>query len=161
MENTPQKWLATPRCAAHQNSQPAVPNEHQNGFEIIKGERLFLAQLEKLKLFPFLDNLTTQKEQGKVILKTDIFTSTSTSENFRGKQKKKKKVSSLYLKQVPQSKSPCGQLVIFICQMFEMLLDFVCHMSRTARRIVCTQLRCNPKSHVIFWAWRRREDAKK
>lgn len=57
-----------------------------------------------------------------------------------------KKAFSLYFEQVPQSESPCGSLVIFIRQMFEMLLGFVCHMSCTARLIVCMQLRCNPKA---------------
>lgn len=51
---------------------------------------------------------------------------------------------------------------IFICRMSEMLFDGVCHMSvAVSLNHVCTQLRCNPNSHVIFWARRRKEDAKK
>lgn len=73
----------------------------------------------------------------------------------RGKFKNKKAFSAP--QRVTTNKSPCGPLVIFICQMFEMLLDFLCHMSCTVRLTMCMQLRCNPKamSYSGLWGERR------
>lgn len=88
--------------------------------------RYFLAWLEKLKLFPFSasDSLMIQKEARK-----------SHAENWYFHIDKCQYQRSST--QVPQSESPCGPLVIVICQMFEMLLDFVYHMSCVLRCWLC------------------------
>jgi len=93
-----------------------------------------------------------QRKRGKIIRKTDVFTSTTTDIRAVPQSKSpQRSFGYLHLSNVWNAASFSLTVGVCVCVVFQSWLCVCVYM----------QLRSNPKSHVIFWAWGRREDAKK